>query len=408
MFKSLLKKVSDTTDKLSTNLKGAVDNIKGTLEEIQALQMGAYNKALEEIPVIPQIGIPNLSRPVLSVPSISVPSIPIVNTLKESTSALSSSLSTLSSSPSFIPHPSQYRDNVDISAGMTLIHYYQMTFRSLHDNNASLAIRAELVDTQKLAPALKISANAYDMWKKMDNEMARLHEVSIMIGNVRGQVDQVVQMIDDLEGILSQQIEKNIQEQHVAWMEKQQLEVVRYEEKKKKEVANYEQELVIQRERSQRDRIAKERLRLQTEESERRKQSEEAQREARKEAQRKLTEERKKREADKKKQEKLRTALDNAFKKDMEDFKALGPLPLSSAEVVPLENINPISEEDSSKLEEFLGEEAEAKKEIESENKAEKIVDEPTSDSEAKISEKTEELVDSPQQNGEEEEAAKE
>jgi len=396
MFKSLLKKVSDTTDKFSTNIKGAVGSIpsfqtiKGTLEEtftqLPALQLDAYNKTIDEVQVLPQLNIPSL-------PTLSVPSLPIVNTLKESTSALSSSLSTLSTQPSFTPHPSQYKDNVDITAGMTLIHYYQMTFRSLHDNNVSLGIRAEIVDTQKLAPALKICANAYDTWKKMDTEMAKLREVSVTVGNIRNQVDQAMQMIDDLELVLGHQIERYIQEENLAWMEKQQLELVRYEEKKKKELANHEQELVIQRERAQRDRIAKERLRLQAEESERRKQTEESQKEARKESQKKLTEERKKREAEKKKQEKLRTALDNAFKKDMEDFKALGPLPASSSEVVPLESINPIGEEDSSKLEEFLGgDENEDKKEKEA------TIDKQEVDSEVTKSTKVEGgLLDSPQ-----------
>jgi len=316
MFKAFLKKVEQTTDKIASTIKlpdatKPLDSIKDSIN-----QMPGIPESLKKI------DIDTVTSPIQNV---------------------------LTSTPSYAPPPELYKEGINLLPSAALLRQYQTSFLELHNNNVLLAQKGEAVD-RKLPTVVKLCMAQNEAWKKLDNELSRIPEVSANISNVRAQIDTILVKIDEVEVLLGAAVESYVANENEKWKEKQTGDTTRYKQLKQRELVSLEEELTIQKVRHEREQANKEKARIAEEERVRRKKEEEELK-ARKKKDEELLREKKQKEAEearekklkeaedtreKKKlekeadvqQERLRNALDQAFQQQLADFKTYGPLPV--------------------------------------------------------------------------------
>eukprot|EP01111_Echinosteliopsis_oligospora_P015365 TRINITY_DN6064_c0_g1_i1.p1 TRINITY_DN6064_c0_g1~~TRINITY_DN6064_c0_g1_i1.p1 ORF type:complete len:312 (+),score=135.58 TRINITY_DN6064_c0_g1_i1:42-938(+) len=228
MFKAFLKKVEETTDKIGTSLGSSLK-----LKENNILK-----DAIQQPP-------------------------PIVEGLKKALDVLDSMDTSLMHQISLKetpppPPPSLYRDQVDFHPSGAFVTRYQQKMLELHNNNVLLARKAEAVD-RKFPTVIKTCQSQQEAWNRLNNEMCKLPALAATIASIRSQIDTVLVRIDELEGVLDQQVQAHYEAEMWAWKEKQQSDTLRLHSVNQKELDNLEEELGIQRARQLRDIAAKER-----------------------------------------------------------------------------------------------------------------------------------------------------
>lgn len=350
-FKSFIKKVEETTDKIGTSSINAIkeatkEAAKATKEAANASKGGfdTFMKSSENLlkstdslikkttQAVTTTSLPESLKKTLSVDiDIDAALRPVLNPLTPS-------------GPS--PAAILYKENVDLHPGSIYLDKYQEKLKELHSNNVILARKAEAVD-RKLPTLLRLCTNHNDMWKRLQGELSKLPELSANVSNIRNQIDFVLVKFDELEFILGQHVEAYHSNELGRYKAQMMLDTTKYQIQKQKELASLEEELATTRARYDRDRDARDReqARLQRQEQERQR--------------------RKREEEEKKQQEKLRSAFGNAFQHQFEQFKKFGtttpsstapsaakPAATSTTTSTPIENFVP--EENPTGLEDFL------------------------------------------------------
>ncbi|KAN0032958.1 hypothetical protein ACTFIV_006900 [Dictyostelium citrinum] len=300
MFKSFLKKFEETTESIrkSTILSPQQQQSQSQIspppqQQQQPQQLTQENNqnnnniVSNETPTTTE----NLTETLKSLNPTNLNYQPMVDAIKESTvvQALNSSLrlemdtikeievpasvlSTVSSltssvtnplymNPQSIPNVSQQKDSlkeVDLYNGTLLLRNFEVKLKQIRINGQILAEHAEEVD-KKFPELIKVCAFQHDVWKKADAEFSKLGELNSLVETIQLNLDSIISKIESLEINLSLDIDNYLDNELSKWKDKKESEIIKFDSLKKLELNKLQEDLSLQYQRFEREKILKER-----------------------------------------------------------------------------------------------------------------------------------------------------
>lgn len=251
----------------------------------------------------------------------------------------------------FVLAPKYYSENVEITAGLELLHKYEHELLAIHTCSKNLAAKAEATD-KKIAPLYQYCLQQNDTWNKFRKEINLIPEISNTISKIYSELEGICSRIDLLEAALTEQTEE-VQALQLQSFKQHQMNLTElYRRKKELSVEEAEQELRIAAFKREQQRLELEKIKANERMTEQMIKAKEKERADRIREQEILLQR-------EKEQARMREALNKAFQEELMTYKVSQNKPKKKKKRTTkktqksLENIV-LSESDTA-LEEFLG-----------------------------------------------------
>ncbi|KAM9954202.1 hypothetical protein ACTFIR_009341 [Dictyostelium discoideum] len=177
-------------------------------------------------------------------------------------SSLTSSVTNpLYMNPQSIPNVSQQKDSlkeVDLYNGTLLLRNFEVKLKQIRINGQILAEHAEEVD-KKFPELIKVCAYQHDVWKKADAEFSKLGELNTLVETIQLNLDSIISKIESLEINLSLDIDNYLDSELSKWKDKKESEIIKFDSLKKLELNKLQEDLSLQYQKFEREKILKER-----------------------------------------------------------------------------------------------------------------------------------------------------
>ncbi|KAN0021422.1 hypothetical protein ACTFIU_010016 [Dictyostelium citrinum] len=177
-------------------------------------------------------------------------------------SSLTSSVTNpLYMNPQSIPNVSQQKDSlkeVDLYNGTLLLRNFEVKLKQIRINGQILAEHAEEVD-KKFPELIKVCAFQHDVWKKADAEFSKLGELNSLVETIQLNLDSIISKIESLEINLSLDIDNYLDNELSKWKDKKESEIIKFDSLKKLELNKLQEDLSLQYQKFEREKILKER-----------------------------------------------------------------------------------------------------------------------------------------------------
>jgi len=207
-------------------------------------------------------------------------------------------------------NPEWYRENINLNAGLEFIQRFEANLLNLHSNNRCLAMKAESTD-KKIVPVYSYVIQQQEAWNRFQKEIKIIPEINQNIEKIKVDLDSICGRIEQLEVLLSEQIESTNDKMVDNYKEFQASLTKRYRDQKQVEMDSLEQELRINSYRIEQQRIDLEKLKLQERINEQMIKAREKEREDKLKEQEMLLE-----------QARMRQSIRETFKKEVDQYKA--------------------------------------------------------------------------------------
>jgi hypothetical protein len=173
-----------------------------------------------------------------------------------------------------------FREEVQINAGLELIQKYEKDLAQLQSNNKLLYAKAGETD-YKIVPVFATCAKQREMWSTLFKDFSSLNDITANITNINAEIEIICNRLDQLETVLTEQLETVAGVELQTWKDAQTKETQRIQQLKQKELANYEQELRIGFVKRSQQKLEIEKLKIQQQIEEQRIKAKEKEREDR-------------------------------------------------------------------------------------------------------------------------------
>jgi len=232
--------------------------------------------------------------------------------LKDETAKLGSDL--LSPQATFVLSPKYYSENVEVTAGLDLLHKYESELLALRTINRNLAAKGDATD-KKIGPVYQRIVAEHEAWNKFRKELNIIPDITSNIAKLQGEIEIICNRLDLLESALTEQTEQVHSLQLESYKQHQINLTELYRRKKELSIEEAEHELRIAAFKKEQHKIELEKIKATERITEQMIKAREKERADRIREQEILLER-------EKEQAKLREQLTTAFQKELENFKA--------------------------------------------------------------------------------------
>jgi len=129
----------------------------------------------------------------------------VLATLKDETAKLGNEI--LTPQATFVLSPKYYSENVEIDAGLELLHKFETETLVLRTCSKNLAAKADATD-RKIAPLYQRVVAEHEAWTKFRKELNVLPDMTNNIAKIQGELETMCTRIDLLESALTEQTER--------------------------------------------------------------------------------------------------------------------------------------------------------------------------------------------------------
>jgi len=166
----------------------------------------------------------------------------VLASLKDETQKIGNEI--LAPGATFVLAPKYYSENVEITAGLELLHKYEHELLAIHTCSKNVASKAEIAD-KKIAPVYQYCLQQNEAWNKFRKELNLIPEISNTIAKIHAEIEGICSRMDLLEVALTEQTEE-VQALQLQTFKQHQVNLTElYRRKKELGVEEAEQELRI-------------------------------------------------------------------------------------------------------------------------------------------------------------------